>query len=153
MMVVGDISALNVLSRIGRVELLRQIHRQIVAPESVRDEVERSQTRLPWWIATKHVINEEHVRELKRSLDTPLAEAIALAKELGADVLLMDEHLGRRTARREGVRVLGLMGVLLLAKRAGWIRSVRDVATEVRLRTGFRVTQLVEAAVYERARE
>ena len=81
------------------------------------------------------------------------AEAIALYKEINADVLLLDEHVARRAARREGIRLLGFMGLLVLAKHAGLILSVRDVFAEVKRASGFRVAPAVEAAIFERARE
>jgi uncharacterized protein len=55
------------------------------------------------------------------------AEAIVLAKEISADRLLIDERKGRRLAQAEGVRVIGLVGVVLLAKRKGLIPNAREL--------------------------
>jgi len=153
MIVVGDISALTALARIGRLELLKQLQRQVVVPEPVRAEFERSRQRLPWWMSVKSPVNRAYVDQLRRSLDEQEAEAIALYKEINADVLLLDEHVARRAARREGIRLLGFMGLLVLAKHAGLILSVRDVFAEVKRASGFRVAPAVEAAIFERARE
>jgi len=153
MIVLGDISALTALVRIGRLELLKQFQRQVVIPEGPRMAFERTNGRLPWWIGPRQVVNHEYVGTLRRIMDDAEAQGIALYKELNADLLILDEHVARRAARREGVRLLGLMGLLMLAKNSGLIGSVRDVFTEVKLRCGFRIAPPVEAAVYARARE
>lgn len=153
MIVVGDISALTALARIDQLELLRHLQRQVVVPEGVRNEFVRAHSRLPWYIKVQQPTNSEHVGTLRRWLDSQEAEAIALYKELNADVLLMDEHLGRRLAHREGVRLLGLLGLLLLAKRAGHISSVRDVVTQVRRACGFQVTNAAENLIFQHAGE
>ena len=59
------------------------------------------------------------------------AEAIALAIEVSADVLLVDERKGRKAAREMGLRVLGLLGILAEAKRAGFIDRIEPVLEEL----------------------
>jgi predicted nucleic acid-binding protein len=153
MIVIGDLSPLTALARTGRLELLRQLHREVIVPAGLRDEFVRAHPRLPWFFEVKSVVNHSYVADLRRWLDEQEAEAIALSKELNADVLLMDEHLGRRLARREGVRLLGLMGLLVAAKRHGHIFSVREVFTEVKAVCGFRIAAGVETAVYSHVGE
>lgn len=65
------------------------------------------------------------------TLDRGEAEAIALAEELHADHLLIDERKGRRLARQRGVPVMGLLGVVLLAKRQGLIVSARNLLDDL----------------------
>lgn len=69
-------------------------------------------------------------------LDQGEAEAIELAKELRADLLLIDERKGRRLAAEEGVPVIGLLGVVLLAKRRGLIPSARALMEALRTEAG-----------------
>jgi hypothetical protein len=59
------------------------------------------------------------VKRLCDELDLGEAEAIALAHETRADVVLIDELNGRRIAKREGIPIIGLMGVLANAKMSG----------------------------------
>jgi predicted nucleic acid-binding protein len=81
-------------------------------------------------------------------LDPGESEAIALAVELHADVLLIDERAGRLEAARYGLRVAGALSILDEADQAG---LVDFEAAVVRLRqTTFRVSQAVLAGIRER---
>jgi predicted nucleic acid-binding protein len=70
-------------------------------------------------------MNMQLVHALQQDLDGGEAEAIALSLEIGADLLLMDENLGRETARHLGLRYIGLIGALVMAKRKGLINAVK----------------------------
>ena len=67
------------------------------------------------------------VRKYAKFVDSGEAEAIELARELHADRLLIDERKGRKLALQEGVPVIGLLGVVLLAKRKALISSARSL--------------------------
>jgi predicted nucleic acid-binding protein len=64
--------------------------------------------------------------------------------EIGADLLLMDENLGRETARHLGLRYIGLIGALVMAKRRGVISAVKPHLDMLRDIAGLRV----DAALY-----
>ena len=70
------------------------------------------------------------MQELREDLDPGEAEAIVLAIERRAD-LLVDERRGRRTATAAGIMVTGLLGVVAEAKRAGRIDLVKPVLDEL----------------------
>jgi predicted nucleic acid-binding protein len=70
-------------------------------------------------------------------LDRGEAETIARALELDSDLVLMDEEEGRHTARRFGLRVIGVVGVLLDAKSDGVIEAVRPYLDALRQTAGF----------------
>ena len=76
---------------------------------------------------------------IQQDLDAGEAEAIALAVETEAELLLMDERLGRESARHFGLRYVGLIGVLVEAKRKGLVRAVRPYLNELRDIAGFRI--------------
>jgi predicted nucleic acid-binding protein len=69
-------------------------------------------------------------------VDQGEAEAIELAKELHADRLLIDERKGRKLAADEGVPVIGLLGIVLLAKRKGLVPSARQLMAALRSDAG-----------------
>ena len=83
------------------------------------------------------VRNAAEAARLGRLVDTGEAEAIALARELRADRLLIDERRGRKLAAQEGISVIGLLGVILLARRNGLIPSARALLLRLDLEAGM----------------
>jgi predicted nucleic acid-binding protein len=93
------------------------------------------------------------VTVLQMELDVGEAEAIALAKELAADLLLMDGRRGRDIAARLGLRVIGLLGVLIEAKHRGMIPAVKPILDDLKAKAGFWVSQQLYARVLQAAGE
>ena len=84
--------------------------------------------------------NRELVRALQQELDAGEAEAIALALETGAELLLMDERLGRETAAHLGLRYVGVIGVLVEAKHKGLVSALKPQLDALCDVAGFRVS-------------
>ena len=137
MIVVSDTSPLTALITIGWQELLPRLFSEVVIPIGVRDELLRAHAVLPGWLRVEAVGDSDEAARLMMDLDRGEAEAIELAKELHADRLLIDERKGRLVAVREGVSVIGLLGVLLLAKRRGMIASARALLDRLELEAGI----------------
>lgn len=137
MIVVSDTSPLTALLSVGRVEILPKLFNEVIVPLAVRDELLRSHPDLPHWLQVREVVDSLSALRLASIVDEGEAEAIELAKELRADLLLIDERKGRRIAAAEGVAVIGLLGVVVLAKRKGLIGSARELAEDLRNRAGF----------------
>jgi len=125
MIVVSDTSPLTALLTVGQADLLFQLFGDVIIPKEVQKELARSHATLPPWIRIEEVTNQSESARLAQIVDKAEAEAIELAKELHADRLLIDERKGRRLAMQEGVPVIGLLGVVLLAKRRQMIPSAR----------------------------
>ena len=89
------------------------------------------------WIERRGVQNRTLVTALERDLDRGEAESIALALELEADVVFLDEREGRRVAQHLGLRVVGVVGILLDAKSHGVIKAVRPHLDDLRHIAGF----------------
>jgi len=159
--VVSDASVLINLARIGELDLLRQLYGAVLIPKAVWREVVvegagqpgAGQVEAASWIETHSVVNAPLVRALQQDLDAGEAEAIALALEMEADLLLMDERLGRETARHLGLRYVGLIGVLITAKRKGLIDTVKPYLDELREVAGFYVSDALYARVLQDERE
>jgi predicted nucleic acid-binding protein len=81
------------------------------------------------------------------------AEAIALASECGAELLLIDEHRGRKIASRFGIRVAGVLGVLIEAKRCGELPAIKPVLDLLVSTAGFRISNALYGRVLEAADE
>lgn len=131
MIVVSDTSPITALMSIGRIELLPKLFTEVFVPEAVHAELLRSHSTLPDWLQTRSVSSLAAVAGFARTVDAGEAEAIALAKELHADRLLIDERKGRRLAQAEGLQVIGLLGVVLLAKRKGFISDARHLIEQL----------------------
>ena len=136
MIVVSDTSPLTALLTVNRSEVLPQLFAEVVVPRTVWDELRRSHIELPEWLKMQDVSDAQETARLAELLDEGEAEAIELAKELHADLLLIDERKGRRVAAEEGVPVIGLLGVVLLAKRRGLIPSARAMMAALRTEAG-----------------
>ena len=96
MIVVSDASPLISLAATGYLEILKQLYEQVIIPEAVSQEITGSTPDLPGasevqtleWIIAQSVQDHVVVRALQGELDAGEAEAIALAVELQADLLL-----------------------------------------------------------------
>lgn len=78
-------------------------------------------------------------------------EAIALAVDLGIQMIVMDESMGRERARAMGLQTVGVLGILLNAKKHNQIGSVKEAMESLRQEIGFFISdnlfeQIVNAA-------
>lgn len=161
MIVVSNTSPITNLAAIGQLSLLQQLYIIILIPEAVFRELVNVSSPVPGthevqtlaWIQTRTVVNRELVTSLGQELDPGEAEAIALALELHADLLLLDERRGYQVASRLNLRVQGVLGVLLAAKSRGLISSVKPILDEMIDRAGFWVSQSVYTRFLEQAGE
>lgn len=148
MIVVSDTSPLTALLSVGEEEILPRLFGKVIVPVAVREELMRSHAPLPDWLQVREVVDLAAAKRLTFMVDDGEAEAIELAKELQADLLLIDERKGRRLAVAEGVSVIGLLGVVVLAKRRGLIPSARNLITGLRDQAGFYLAEeLVDQAL------
>lgn len=79
--------------------------------------------------------------EREHRLDLGEANAIVLALELKATQLLIDERLGRTEAKRQGLRITGILGVLLAAKRQGLISTICPILDQLIGEANFRISK------------
>ena len=157
MSIVSNASPLINLARIGKLDLLRQLYGELVIPEAVWHEVVVKGVGQPGvdeikaasWIKTQQVANRQLVQALRQELDAGEAEAIALTIETKAELLLMDERLGRETACHLGLRYTGLIGVLIEAKHKGLISKVKPHLDALRDMAGFRVSDALYIRVLQ----
>jgi len=150
MIVVSDTSPLNGLVIVGHLPLLQQIYERVLIPPAVADELKRGGEDEPRitqvlsvdWIEICQPTNIQLVKTLQTesNLDRGESEAIALAQELKADELLIDERLGRKEAVRLGLNITGLLGILLVAKRRGLVTEIRPIIDSLIQEASFRVS-------------
>jgi uncharacterized protein len=151
--VVSDTSPLTALISIGRTEVLRSLFGEVLIPPAVEIELRRFHTDLPAFVRVRAIANIAQVAQLVGRLDLGEAEAIVLAQETRADYLLMDEIKGRDVARQQGLRVIGLLGILLEAKKHRLIHSVRETLDQLEAETTFFVTADLKTRLLNEAGE
>ena len=145
MILVADSSPLIALARIGRLELLNSLFGKLLLPNGVWRELVA--TNIPRagadeiaaaeWIERRAVSDCDWVNLLRQDLGAGESEAIVLAKEVNADLLLMDERRGRSAAMRLGLKVSGLVGVLIEAREQKLLPNADIVADELVSKAGF----------------
>ena len=133
-MIVADASILIGLSTIGQLNLLwERFPGGILIPPAVWREVVEQGGQRPGaravaeadGITVHDVTALEIVQLLKTELEAGETEAIALAHQVDADTVLLDERDARRAARQLNLSVLGTVGILIWARRTGRITSLR----------------------------
>lgn len=154
--VVSDTSALTHLANIRQLFILRKLYGVILVPPQVAREMRRITPRNRgvwrlrwswWWIVRVTIQKPKEVQRLLQSapgLDMGEAQAIILAEEVRAHIVLIDEARGRAVALQRGLPVRGLLGSLLVAKQHGIIQRVKPILDALR-RDGFRMS----ASVYD----
>jgi hypothetical protein len=119
--IVSNSTPLIAFAKIKRFHLLRELFNQIHIPAAVYDEVVNAgysragaaEVENSDWIFCHQVKNIDLVSFLRISLDAGEAEAIALAKESKADLLLIDDSDGRNIAGSVDLNLTGTVGILL----------------------------------------
>lgn len=129
-------------------DLLEKLFTEIIIPEKVYEELtdyegQKEEIDKRNWIVSRKVEDEEAIRKMSIHLDPGEAEAIILAKELKADFLIIDERKGRRIAEDHGLRIIGLLGVLVRGKQKGYIQRLKPVLDKLINQIGFRVSSLL----------
>ena len=157
MVAASDTSPISNLALIGRLELLRVQFREVWIPGAVKRELDRlpspegrasiQQAMQAGWLRCRDIANAPLAAVLANDLDEGEAEAIALATEIPADVLLIDEKDGRALARQAGAPVRGVLGILIRTKAMGSVSSVKPEIEALRRLAGFFVATNLEEEV------
>ncbi len=160
MIVVSDTSPVTSLAAVGQLHLLEVLYGTVVLPQAVYRELTDppgqpggAEVQLLSWITRESASDRAQVASLLEELDLGEAEAVALAMELRADLLLMDERLGREVAARLGLRFVGTVGVLLAAKRQRHLAAVKPVLDALIDKARFRVSPTLYQAALAAAEE
>ena len=151
MIVVSNTSPLTNLAAIGQFDLLRKLYNMVCIAEGVWVELNAKDQAWPSkenvehasWVTRKTVTNQTAVATLREDLDHGESETIVLAIEQKADLVLMDETEGRRKARRLGLKVTGVVGILLEAKSKGYISQILPHLDRLRQEAGFYLSESV----------
>lgn len=164
MIVVSDTSPITNLAAIAQLDLLQQLYSRIIIPTAVYNEMVGINNNVPGavevqtlpWIQMQAVVDYQRVtliQETRTNIDLGEAEAMVLAMDINADILLMDERRGRALAISYGLNVTGLLGVLLQAKRNSIIPAVKPLMDRLIEQVEFRVSSQLYANILQLAGE
>ncbi len=129
--VVSDSTCLIGLERVGHIHILPELFSPIMIPP----EVEREFNVRYDWLQTETITDRSLVAALKMVVDDGEAEAIVLAKEKNCP-LISDDKQARAVAKNLGIEIMGTVGVLIRAKNAGSVGTIKPIMDELQL-NGF----------------
>jgi predicted nucleic acid-binding protein len=145
--VVSNSTPLIALAKVNRLNILKEFFNSIIIPGAVFIEVTTDkegragsdEVSIAKWIRKKEVSNPLATDFLSAKLDAGEAEAITLAKEIKADLLLIDDKDGRKAAKSVGIPITGTVGLLLRYYR----RNKEDfkMALDELIAKGFRLSR------------
>jgi hypothetical protein len=152
MVAASNTSPVSNLALIGRLDLLGAQFQEVWIPDAVQRELDRlpspagrsaiRQATHAGWLRCRKITNTALAFVLAIDLDRGEAEAITLAAEIPADLLLIDEKDGRLLARQTGIRVRGVLGMLIRAKAMGKVSSVKSEIDALTLVAGFFIARV-----------
>lgn len=158
--IISDTSPLRALQHLNRLDVLNLFYGEVLVPPAVAAELRNPDSTLPPlevaavpWIRVQSPRDQAAVRRFLVELDPGESEAITLALELRAEAILIDEAEGRAVARRQGLRTIGVLSVLVRAKAEGIISAVRPLIDRLQNELDFRVSDSLRATILRRAGE
>ena len=128
--IVMDAGSLILLAKINALEILPALSFRYIVPPNVIQELTAglafgyTPVHAPWLEVCE--LREPLSTYIRSTLDEGEAAAIQLAKEQGIRFVCLDDRRGRRMAKALGLEVVGLLGLLIRAKRQGTITTVRE---------------------------
>jgi predicted nucleic acid-binding protein len=158
---VSNTSPISNLACIGRLNLLHEQFSEVCIPDAVEAELQNipdvrvrkmiEEAKRVGWLKTRSATDANLISLLLVGLHRGEAEAIALALEIKAERLLVDEKEGRATARQLGLPLTGVLGVLLRAKKTNQIKAIKPEIEELKSKAGFFIVSTLEAAILQQA--
>ena len=154
--VISNTTPLITLANIGQLDLLRKLYGTIHIPEAVLKEIKREPARstvrrCDWILSYCDPLRPEN-RMFSAKLHAGEIAVILLAEEMQADLLLMDDNAAKKTAKFLGYHVTGTLGVLLRAKREGYLGEIRPQLRAI-IADGMYISEQILDLVLEEAGE
>ena len=157
MVAVADSSSLIALSICNHLNLLDMLFDKVIVPEAVYNELtlnnKPESERLKDYLLdkvsrkdiNKYLINDAHLGKGE-------LEAIALYKAINADFLIIDDKVARKTAVINNIKITGSMGVLLFAKKKGYIKTLSPCIESLK-RSNIRISESLIKKILQEANE
>lgn len=154
--IIANTTPIIALAEINQLDLLEKLYGTILIPQAVYDEIKtehiRNQVQNASWIQIKAVSDNSQRDIFNARLHAGEVEVIILSKEIGADLAIIDDNTAKKTAKYLEIPVTGTLGVLLRAKREGYIDRVSPLLEELVL-NGFYISDEIRKYALEAAKE
>jgi len=159
MKVVVNSSVLIFLVKLNKIELLKNLFTEVIIPEAVHRECvlegnKHEESLLianTTWIQVKQSKNLQLVELLSDLIDDGEAEAITLALETKS-LIILDDKDARKIARGLNLKVTGILGILLLAKKKKLIKEISPLIEKLK-EEGFRISDELTMKILKEANE
>lgn len=135
--IVSNTTPILSLIKLNRLDLLQKLYAEVFIPTAVYREIEAGRKKKYYtdlaeidWINIVEIKDKQAVKYFL-DLDEGEAEAIVLATELNADLIILDEKLGRFHAKHANLRLTGTVGILIKSKKEGFIKELKPLLIEL----------------------
>jgi uncharacterized protein len=156
--VVSNTTPIISLLKIDKLHILKDLYGEILIPKEVYNEMEAGRNREFYtdlsklsWIKIEKIKDEKSLTYFL-DLDKGEAEAIVLATEREADLIILDESLARFHAKHIGIKITGTAGILLKAKQLGYIKEIKPILIELKEKGIWLSNELIHS-ILELAKE
>lgn len=140
MKVVSDTTPISNFLQIGELKILKNLFSNVLIPQAVHEEIlaleqlgiSTKEYQQATWLQVKPIQSSLLSTQLAKDLDKGETEAISLSVDLSADLLLVDERKGRDMAVGQGLKIMGTLGILLMAKQQHQLADISEVLNQLR---------------------
>ena len=161
-MIVADAGPLIALARIGQLGLLQRLYGEVLIPSAVLDELALGSGRpgataldaaiKSGWLTERRATPKSTLPKLTSLLGRGEAEAIVLAMQKHPRFLLIDDAKGREAARQQDIPIVGVAGVLVVAKTVGEVDGVKPILDDL-ANIGYRMSARLVSKIQSMANE
>lgn len=152
--IISNSTLLIILSKIGELEILKNLYGEIIIPRAVFDEVTIKSDAIKnlLWIKILEVQDKSNRKIYQAKLHDGEVEVMMLAKEISADLLIIDDNAAKKFAKFLGFTVTGTLGILLKAKSEKIISEVKPILEKM-LAEKFYISEEIIKLVFKTVKE
>ena len=147
--IISDTSSLIALTNIRELEILKNVYGEVVITPEIAEEYG---LEIPDWIIIEPVKDELTFKLLNLELDKGESSGIALALENESSLLIIDEKKGRAIAKKLGIKIVGILGVMIKAKETGVVDQIKPLIENLE-KVDFRMSARLKARILKRVEE
>ena len=144
--VIANTTPLIALANIGQLDLFQKLYGEIIIPDAVFEEIKSEPAKTlvaqSSWIKTISVQDDSERKLYSSRLHAGEIEVMMLAKEISADLLIIDDNAAKKTAKFLDFAVTGTLGVLVRAKKEGYIKSIIPAVNDL-VQDGFYISNQI----------